>query len=241
MDRKLSDEQIDRIAKNLLRDFALNDEATDEIAAAPHLWWNVRSRIEAEKTRREKYRFGWFRPQILAFGALAVLVCGAAVLFSSFAIDSNSIVVLESKVENPPPLIVQAPDNSPAVLPSPDVKSPENQLPPAPEKVSLKNNAPRNSRFVAKNRKNENSAKQPSRPSKTEISADAAIEETKTDFIALSYAANTESGQIVRVRVPSSMMVSLGVKTEVSDGAALVSAEVVIGDDGMARAIRFIR
>ena len=67
------------------------------------------------------------------------------------------------------------------------------------------------------------------------------VEETKTDFIALSYAANTDSGQIVRVKVPSSMMVSLGVATNVEKGSDLVNAEVVIGDDGLARAIRFIR
>jgi len=45
----------------------------------------------------------------------------------------------------------------------------------------------------------------------------------------------------VRVKVPSSMMVSLGVATTVEKESELVSAEVVIGDDGLARAIRFIR
>jgi len=57
----------------------------------------------------------------------------------------------------------------------------------------------------------------------------------------LSYAANTDSGQIVRVKVPRSMMVSLGLKSNVEKESELVSAEVVIGDDGAARAIRFIR
>ena len=82
--------------------------------------------------------------------------------------------------------------------------------------------------------------KKAQKASKSE-SPTAPREETKTDFIALSYAAETDSGQIVRVKVPSSMMVSLGVKTTVEKESELVSAEVVIGDDGMARAIRFIR
>ena len=61
------------------------------------------------------------------------------------------------------------------------------------------------------------------------------------DFIALSYGADAESGQIVKVKVPSSMMVSLGVAQNVKKGSELVNAEVVVGDDGLARAIRFIR
>ena len=40
-------------------------------------------------------------------------------------------------------------------------------------------------------------------------------EEIKTEFIALSYARDPESGQIVRVKVPSSMMVSLGLVASV--------------------------
>ncbi|MEP6900862.1 MAG: hypothetical protein ABJA66_03870 [Actinomycetota bacterium] len=52
MDRKLSEEQLDGIAKNLLKDFALDDRILEEIAESPRLWWSVRNQIEAEKTRR---------------------------------------------------------------------------------------------------------------------------------------------------------------------------------------------
>jgi hypothetical protein len=65
--------------------------------------------------------------------------------------------------------------------------------------------------------------------------------EIKTEFIALSYARDPESGQIVRVKVPSSMMVSLGLVVSVEKPSDLVDAEVLVGDDGLTRAIRFIR
>jgi len=91
MDRKFSDEQLDKIAKNLLKDFALDDEMLDEIAESPKLWWSVRNQIEAEKTRREKSWFFAFRPQILAFGALAIVGClGLAALFLNSKKDSNA-------------------------------------------------------------------------------------------------------------------------------------------------------
>ncbi len=63
----------------------------------------------------------------------------------------------------------------------------------------------------------------------------------KSEFIALSYAGSAESGQVVRVKVPSSMMVSLGLVSSVNKTTDLVDAEVIVGDDGLTRAIRFIR
>jgi hypothetical protein len=65
--------------------------------------------------------------------------------------------------------------------------------------------------------------------------------EVKSEFIALSYARNPESGQVVRVKVPSSMMVSLGLVASVEKPNSLVNAELLVGDDGMTHAIRFIR
>ena len=66
-------------------------------------------------------------------------------------------------------------------------------------------------------------------------------EKIKTDFIALSYSSAAESGQILNVKVPRSMMVALGVTSNVENISELVNAEVVMGDDGLARAIRFVQ
>lgn len=226
MDRKLSDEQIDRIAKNLLRDFAPDDETLDEIADSPRLWWSVRNAIEAEKDRRRQSFFARFRQPLPAFGALALLAClGLTVLFVSFRKNVNSTVAERIAPPNERAEIVKEREVSPPSQPS--------------EKSEISKNAPL-AKASVRNRKLENSTKPTPKPSKPE-SPNVKRVETKTDFIALSYAAQTDSGQIVRVKVPSSMMVSLGVKTSVEKESELVSAEVVIGDDGMARAIRFIR
>jgi len=66
-------------------------------------------------------------------------------------------------------------------------------------------------------------------------------EEVKTDFISLTYAQQPSSGQVLRVKVPSAMMVELGVVPTVEKPTSLVDAEVLVGDDGMTHAIRFIR
>ena len=240
MDRKFSDEQIEHIARNLLKDFAPDDETLDEIAESPRLWWNVRNRIETEKARRTPRRwFAALRPQILAFGALAVLIClGLTALFLSSGNNSNSPIARQSPVRNESEeVLIKAPEDLPNITPNIDSGKREISKNPPPAKASVPKFETK-AKFVARNRVRENRTRQ-AVGSPGILTKPA--EETKTDFIALSYAAATDSGQVVRVKVPSSMMVSLGVKTTVEKESELVSAEVVIGDDGLARAIRFIR
>ena len=67
--------------------------------------------------------------------------------------------------------------------------------------------------------------------------------EIASDFIPLTYLADStavESGLIVRVRVSRSLMSKLGlpINAEISEDTVL--ADVALGDDGLARAIRFV-
>ena len=71
--------------------------------------------------------------------------------------------------------------------------------------------------------------------------ASTADTDIKSEFIALSYARDPESGQIVRVKVPRSMMVTVGLLASVDKPSTLVDAEVLVGDDVLTRAFRFIR
>jgi hypothetical protein len=239
MDRKLSDEQLNRIAKNLLKDFALDNETLDEITESPTLWRNVRNNIEAEKERREKSWFFAFRPQILTFGALAIVICfGLAIMFLNSKTDSNLPIARQNSID-------ENAKASESLVISP---SKEDTAKPAiskefratPKKVSMKNAVPK-TRFIAGNQTAGLSTKQLNKSSEKEVSPKTTTEETKTDFIALSYAANADSGQIVRVKVPRSMMVSLGITTNVEKNSELVTAEVILGDDGAAQAIRFVQ
>lgn len=237
MNRKLSDEQLDRIAKNLLQNFSPDDEMLDEIADSPKLWWNVRNNIEQEKTRRERNWFFGLRWQLAAFGALGIILfAGIGGVILNFNANETVAEVKEieiQKIEKATPKSVEETKFSETIenkLPLKSVSKTEK-----PKSISKKE-LPKNI-IQIKSSANGTEIKQP----KAEISKDEAKTETKTDFIALSYSSATDSGQIVRVKVPSSMMVSLGVTTESEQQSNLVNAEVVIGDDGMARAIRFIK
>lgn len=67
--------------------------------------------------------------------------------------------------------------------------------------------------------------------------------EVVTDYIPLTYINDStafDSGSVVRVQVPRSTLVSMGLPMNADNSSALVKADVVVGDDGVARAIRFV-
>jgi hypothetical protein len=50
-----------------------------------------------------------------------------------------------------------------------------------------------------------------------------------------------ESGHVVRVELPRTALVSMGLPMNPERAGELVKADVLMGDDGVARAIRFVR
>jgi hypothetical protein len=63
------------------------------------------------------------------------------------------------------------------------------------------------------------------------------------EFIPLPNAARlapNEDANLVRVEVPRSTMIALGYPVAADQGAELVEADVVLGSDGLARAVRFL-
>jgi hypothetical protein len=71
-----------------------------------------------------------------------------------------------------------------------------------------------------------------------------ALEEVTTEYLPLTYVAYTDEadgGHVVRVQVPRSALLTLGVPLGAAPSAELVKADVIVGDDGLARAIRLVR
>jgi len=65
-----------------------------------------------------------------------------------------------------------------------------------------------------------------------------------TEFLPLPYAGGSdpfESGDVVRIRLPRSALGSLGLPVNEEQAGEAVTADVLIGDDGVARAISFVR
>jgi hypothetical protein len=65
-----------------------------------------------------------------------------------------------------------------------------------------------------------------------------------TDFFPLAYGADQkpmERGEVIRVQIPRSALIAFGAPVNVESADMPVKADLLIGEDGMARAIRFVR
>src|SRR5262249_56730601 len=68
--------------------------------------------------------------------------------------------------------------------------------------------------------------------------------EIATDFLPLPIGYSlpmTEGGQVMRVQLPRTALSSFGLPVDFNRASELIKADVVIGNDGIARAIRFVR
>jgi hypothetical protein len=77
-----------------------------------------------------------------------------------------------------------------------------------------------------------------------ELAQPTASQELTTEFIPLVYANDVlpaENVQIVRVKLPRAALVSFGLPIDQDRAGEPVKADVVLSDDGVARAIRFVR
>jgi hypothetical protein len=83
-------------------------------------------------------------------------------------------------------------------------------------------------------------------PSIRDDSIAAGVEESEnlTDFLLLRYGNDhepMESGEVIRVQMPRSALITLGLPVNVERADEPVMADLLIGEDGLARAIRFVR
>jgi hypothetical protein len=73
---------------------------------------------------------------------------------------------------------------------------------------------------------------------------EAAAQEVATEFIPLMQGAqyaSAEEGHLVRVELPRAALASFGLPVNAEATAGRVKADVLLGEDGIARAIRFVR
>jgi len=229
MSKKLTDEQADQLLKTLIGETSVSDDLINEIADSAQLKWAVQRSIASEKPAEVAPwppSFNWLR-----FLGLAAPVAAAFLIAISIFIfrPTQKTEQAELQQNDQPQMNI----TSPATQSEP--VAPQNRL-------SDKENAEPNtvgSRSVTKvvKAKSQDPTK---RPTFEPTSNTVAKEEVRSEFIDLTYAQRPESGHIVRVKVPNSMKVSLGIATSVDKPSDLVEAEVLVGDDGMTHAIRFI-
>lgn len=221
--KNLTDEHVDNLMA-MLADASRADEAlVRDIADSPQLHWAVQRNIAQQKDAKRPWP-----PANVLFRWLAVGVPSLAALVVAIIYFGGSWV--DRRIGSEP--VVAVANVEPAASATTIAVNPTNESSPA--EVEIARDAPKEKRPVVSR------IQAAERPNRSRISS-RAVDEIRSDFIALSYTGSPESGQLVRVKVPSSMMVNLGLVDSVDKPSSLVDAEVVVGDDGQTHAIRFIR
>lgn len=231
MSNDMKDQELDRLMRQIAEDASLDEASADEIADSPALWWNVQREVRTASSAKSPWPPNVFRRWlIVGLPVAAAIALGLGVYLGSSTVITPEVTNLPSSKDRSTP--AREPESNPTERLN-RVEEPD--LVPAGSKGPAKNEvSPRRAVLATKGvslpRSVTASSVRPKVPA-----------EIRSDFLALAYASDPDSGQIVRVKVPSSMMIQLGVVATVESPSALVDAEVLVGDDGLTHAIRFIR
>jgi hypothetical protein len=224
------DHERETAAKELLAATRLTEGEIEKIASAPHLFGSIRTRIAENRLEKEVVRpsrFGWLGVKALSAAAVLVTVVGAAA-FVLLKSDGKQMQAV-----NPPALIPTVTQSkqfeNASAKPAATINrssTPDREVArPLPQQIS--ENA------IVK----EYIRRQPARKGKR----DAAPRTEEQDFYALNASAwETRDGRIVRVTLPRASLVALGANISLEGDSQNVTADLLVGADGVPRAIRVV-
>jgi hypothetical protein len=183
-------------------------------------WATARSRMETRGRRLRARASNWPRRSLVAVAAILIAL---------------GFIVVYRAIQNRPQKAndVFTKNKAPAPKPSVERKQQVERENPGPRRKSRAPRAPRHN------------WPQPDEPIITDsMPVYAKRGEDATDFIPLSYGGvqkPMESGEVIRLQMPRPALIAYGLPVNVEQADAPVKAELLLGEDGMARAIRFFR
>jgi hypothetical protein len=215
---KLEKKTLDEIGKAIVRAGALSSREVDTIAAKPELFDSIRARVGSVTNKPASRQI--VRTKLV--GALSSIALVGAVALA--------FVVLRTK---PVDVVHGPPFSAPATRDTTKFAEPDKVA--SSELPGTTASQPRVERISAKPEMKFN------RPKPTA----AQQIRYEGDFYALSYAGDPSEtdrgGRIVRVDVPRSTLFAMGIDVPLENETETVKADLLIGSDGVTRAIRVVK
>jgi|GEM_PF-1956343 len=223
-------QEIDNAAMLLLAAGRLTDEEIELAASAPHLMSSVWARIESEKAavasvEKVPARFSLSAFQVrAAFAAVAAVVFLAASGVSVMLRSGDKQIDVSSAAPTSETISLPAVEVRPAIGQSGDIET----SPARSEKRS------RLQQTFNRPQPRKTPTGKPSRP--------AAPADEPLEFYALPTMVDaveaTRDARVVRVELPKATLVSLGANISLEGMNQLIKADLLVGPDGVPRAIR---
>jgi hypothetical protein len=234
--KQTEDQSVDQVQREVLLAVKVSEEEIEAAATSPDLYDGLRLRIAGERRQRSGGRaladdwraadkaglnfiralLGPRRPPHWILTAAALLLLVAVALLLLLPKQSSQSTQIAQPV-SPQPVPSPSRDADPPTLP--DIREP------------VIGTVPR-------------AFNQQRRTYRRHQPPDNHADEIATDFLPLTFTADStapESGHLVRVTIPRSALLAMGLPMNAERAGELVRADVFIGDDGLARAIRFIQ
>lgn len=237
MKARRNDERLDRVEQDLLMAVKVSEEEINAVAGSPDLYNGLRVRIAAGRAQLSGKRMAtddrragergrpnlspalWARPSLRwTLTAAAILLLAAIATFLLLPTQSSRSTQIAPAL----PLLVPSPPGGVQPAETPSTEGSER----------------------AQNIKDERAPVSAQRTSHRHHRRDSSAAEVATDFFPLTFTADSaapESGHVVRVKIARTALIAFGLPMNVARAGELITADVVIGDDGLARAIRFIQ
>jgi hypothetical protein len=230
------DEGFDQVQREVLLAVKVSEEEIDAVATSPDLYAGLRLRIAAERGQRtggraladdwraaDRAGLNFIRALLVPSRSPHWTLTAAAVLL----LVAVALLLWLPKPSRESSQIAQP--VLPQTVPSPPHDADQTALP-AGREEAIRALPP--------------ASNQQRRTYRGHQTSDNRTDEIATDFLPLTFTADStgpESGHLVRVTIPRSALVAMGLPMNAERAGELVRADVFIGDDGLARAIRFIQ
>lgn len=231
---KARDERLDRLRREVLLAVKVSEEEIGAAAGSPDLYDDLRLRISAEREQQHGQRTSDDRRSVAQVG-LNLLPAPWARHTLRWTLTATAILLLAAMaalllLPKQSGVSTQIAPSLPQTVPPPaggvqTGGSPSRSEPGKPQVVRLDPGPgqPRRTRLFHR------------RPSRV-------ADEVATDFLPLTFTADSTLPQsVVRIRIHRTALIAFGLPMNVERAGELIKADVVIGDDGLARAIRFIQ
>ncbi len=214
--RHLQDDELDRIGQTLIKGSMLRTDEIERIADSPRLFADVMKRADAGSTVRP--RMFILRPVFAA--SFAAIVCAFVIVGYFMARQPVDLTVV--KPVNPEPQQRSVQPLQYAKQTEPDVVSPTR-----PDELQ----APVQRAIIRK--------REDLRDPKRKRSAEP---DQQLEFFPITYTGdpneNVSGGRVIRVEMSRASLFAMGVNVPIDNGTELVKADLLVGPDGVPRAIR---
>lgn len=219
-------QSLDAIGKELIVRSSFSATELDSIVGKDDLFAGVLKRLQKAENV-EIRRFSWGMGAAYASVSLAVAVVATVMIFTLLRTTSGS--------SGPSTAVLTVPANEPGTAVPQPARPPQDETQ-VPTKLTAGGGDPRmitaDSRTYAPPPRH--AAQRPLQPP---------VNDEAGDFYPISYAGNEAlaGGRIVRVDMPRAQAFAMGIRVPLENDSDTIKADVIIGPDGVPRAVRLVR